>query len=321
MVIHVRSLEAAEPSSCPQFLRGQFCQQPLNAEFVVRTAGAQLNCSFISLEELKMGLETENDQAPQRKLKLLGLHSFRTSADIFKRQLTKWSPSLHELFDVDYINGPLPCSGKSDVEGIFEGPYYEWYRFKKDYTEFYYVDENLLSYISNYMKLHGPYDGILGFSQGACLGGYLAAIQEKGVGLQDVSPLRVLVLIAPAKLRAQHLKHVYDDPKIKCPTLALIGARDPLRIPGFDVLKSFENHIAIEHRFGHTVPRLDDTQTATVAQFLKSQLDAITSSTVPPESEAEASQLVSDAIDKVEDVKSLSGSILTDSQNEVCSAA
>lgn len=58
-----------------------------------------------------------------------------------------------------------------------------------------------------------------------------------------------------------------------------------------------------------------------MAQFLKSQLDAITSSTVPPESEAEASQLVSDAIDKVEDVKSLSGSILTDSQNEVCSAA
>lgn len=45
----------------------------------------------------------------------------------------------------------------------------------------------------------------------------------QGVGLQDVSPLRVLVLIAPAKLRAQHLKHVYDDPKIKCPTLALIG--------------------------------------------------------------------------------------------------
>lgn len=31
----------------------------------------------------------------------------------------------------DCIDAPLPCVGTSDVEGIFDGPYYEWFRFNK----------------------------------------------------------------------------------------------------------------------------------------------------------------------------------------------
>lgn len=36
--------------------------------------------------------------------------------------------------------------------------------FFQDYTEYYHIDE-MFSYITDYMKLHGPYDGLLGFSQ------------------------------------------------------------------------------------------------------------------------------------------------------------
>jgi hypothetical protein len=31
----------------------------------------------------------------------------------------------------DTLDGPFPCLGKSDVEGYFEGPYYEWFRFNE----------------------------------------------------------------------------------------------------------------------------------------------------------------------------------------------
>jgi len=34
----------------------------------------------------------------------------------------------------------------------------------QEFTEFYQLDE-MFSYITDYMKLHGPYDGLLGFSQ------------------------------------------------------------------------------------------------------------------------------------------------------------
>jgi len=219
-----------------------------------------------------MGLE---EKVPHRKLKLLGLHGFRTSGAILRHQLSKWGPALNNLFDVDCLDGPLPCSGKSEVEGLFEGPYYEWYRSNKDYTEFYHVDEKLFSYITDYMKLHGPYDGFIGFSQGATLSGCLAALQEKGFALQDVPPVRFLVLISPAQLRAQHLKHVYQGPKIKCPTLAFLGDKDWLRFAGVELLKSFENDVIISHRSGHRVPRLDEAQTATAIQFFNTQLAAI----------------------------------------------
>lgn len=93
--------------------------------------------------------------------------------------------------------------------------------------------------------------------QGATLSGCLAALQEKvalnptlslkitrktkqliytfeaeklipfelsqGLALQDVPPIKVLVLLAPAPLRAAHLKHVYEPPTLKVPTLAFLG--------------------------------------------------------------------------------------------------
>jgi hypothetical protein len=35
---------------------------------------------------------------------------------------------------------------------------------QQDFTEFYHADE-AITYITDYMKLHGPYDGLIGFSQ------------------------------------------------------------------------------------------------------------------------------------------------------------
>jgi len=247
-----------------------------------------------------MGLEMGLEQArPHRKLKLLGLHGFRTSGDILRRQLSKWGPSLHELFDVDCIDAPLPCVGKSDVEGVFDGPYYEWFRFNKEFTEFYQLDE-MFSYITDYMKLHGPYDGLLGFSQGAIISGCLAGLQEKGLALQNVPPIRLVVLISPAQLRAPHLKQVYEGAAVKCPTLAFLGEKDWLKPAGTEALKSFENNVTINHRFGHTVPRLDETETATAVQFFRSQLAVIDAKDAgAPQDEVEASCLTSGAIEEV----------------------
>lgn len=241
---------------------------------------------------------------PHRKLKLLGLHGFRTNGAILRQQLSKWGPALNNLFDVDCPDGPLPCSGKSEVEGLFEGPYYEWYRFNQDYTEFYHVDEKLFSYIIDYMKLHGPYDGFIGFSQGAALAGCLAALQEKGLAFQEVPPIRFLVLMAPTQLRAQHLKHIYKGPTIKCPTLAFLGDKDRLRFAGVEVLKSFENNVTISHRSGHTVPRLDEAQIATAIQFFNTQLatiDAIEATSLKDEGKGPnvATSVKLDALDLV----------------------
>lgn len=75
----------------------------------------------------KMGKEAEK----VRKPRLLCLHGFRTSGEILKKQVHKWPESVVQKLDLVFLDAPYPAQGKSDVEGIFEPPYYEWFQFNK----------------------------------------------------------------------------------------------------------------------------------------------------------------------------------------------
>lgn len=66
-----------------------------------------------------------------RKPRILCLHGFRTSGEIFKTQLKKWPESVLEKIEFIFPDGPFPSNGKSEVEGIFDPPYYEWFQFNK----------------------------------------------------------------------------------------------------------------------------------------------------------------------------------------------
>ena len=66
-----------------------------------------------------------------RKPRFLCLHGFRTSGEILKTQLHKWPQSVLDNLDLVFVDAPFPCLGKSDVEGIFDPPYYEWFQFNK----------------------------------------------------------------------------------------------------------------------------------------------------------------------------------------------
>jgi calmodulin len=96
-----------------------------------------------------------------------------------------------------FPDGIYPAGGKSDIEGIFPPPYFEWFQFNKvncsdgtpvgfsasqilrssfslatilnvhpmqEFTEYTNLDE-CISYLCDYMVKNGPFDGLLGFSQ------------------------------------------------------------------------------------------------------------------------------------------------------------
>lgn len=63
-----------------------------------------------------------------RKLRLLCLHGFRTSGRILKAQLQKWPQSVLDKLDLVFPDAPFTSTGKSQVEGFFDPPYYEWFQ-------------------------------------------------------------------------------------------------------------------------------------------------------------------------------------------------
>ncbi|XP_019260073.1 PREDICTED: uncharacterized protein LOC109238095 [Nicotiana attenuata] len=83
-----------------------------------------------------------------RKPRFLCLHGSRTSGQILKIQVfEKWPTQVVEKLDLVFVDAPFPCQGKSEVEGIFDPPYYEWFQFNKEFTEYQNFDK-CLAYIS-----------------------------------------------------------------------------------------------------------------------------------------------------------------------------
>lgn len=68
------------------------------------------------------------NQMRRRKPRTLCLHGFRNSGEILKKMMGKWPDFVLEMFDFDFPDGPFPARGKSDVEGRYDPPYYEWFQ-------------------------------------------------------------------------------------------------------------------------------------------------------------------------------------------------
>lgn len=204
-----------------------------------------------------------------RKLRFLCLHGFRTSAEIFNKQVTgKWPESVLDKLDLVFVNAPFPCRGKSDVQGIFDPPYYEWFQFNKEFNEYENFDE-CLAYIEDCLIKHGPFDGLLGFSQGAILSAALPGLQAKGMALTNVPKIKLLIIIGGAKLKNPSLAEKAYSLPIQCPSVHFLGENDFLKPYGTLLLESFVKPLVIHHPKGHTIPRFDENGLKNMLCFLE----------------------------------------------------
>ncbi|CAI0453675.1 unnamed protein product [Linum tenue] len=204
-----------------------------------------------------------------RKPRFLCLHGFRTSAAILKKQLTiKWPESVLQNLDLVFVDAPYPAEGKSEVEGIFDPPYYEWFQFNKEFTEYMNFEE-CLAYIEELMIKHAPIDGLLGFSQGAILSAGLPGLQSKGLALTKVPKIKFLIIVGGAKFKAKSVAaDAYASP-IQCPSLHFLGELDFLKPHGKELLLHCGDAVVVHHPRGHTIPRLDEKGLATVNGFVE----------------------------------------------------
>ncbi|KAH9321551.1 hypothetical protein KI387_016190, partial [Taxus chinensis] len=93
------------------------------------------------------------------------------------------------------------------------------------FTEYRNMDE-CQSYIENYMIQHGPFDGLLGFSQGAILSAALVGLQSMGIALTRVPPVQFVIIISGGKFKAVHISQVAYSSAIKCPSVHFLGCNN-----------------------------------------------------------------------------------------------
>ncbi|KAF7829300.1 esterase AGAP003155 [Senna tora] len=208
----------------------------------------------------------------QRKPRVLCLHGFRTNAKILHKLTRRLPETVLQKLDLVFLDGPFPAEGKSDVEGIYDPPYYEWFQANQDFTEFFNFEE-CLTYIEDYMVKNGPFDGFLGFSQGAFLSAALPGMQSQGLALRKAERIKFLILISGGKFGAKKFgvpklaSNAFSKP-IDIPSLHFIGEKDFLKEEGTALLDAFVNPCVIHHPIGHTVPRLDDKGVKTMLGFI-----------------------------------------------------
>ncbi|KAH7305244.1 serine hydrolase FSH [Stachybotrys elegans] len=97
-------------------------------------------------------------------MKLLCLHGRGTNSDIFETQLASIIHRLPKSYSFDFIDGEAAVNAAPQVAQVYDGPYLAWH-------SSHFADEvaSAHEYVKDILEEDGPYDGVIGFSQGAAL--------------------------------------------------------------------------------------------------------------------------------------------------------
>ncbi|XP_010433775.1 PREDICTED: esterase OVCA2-like isoform X1 [Camelina sativa] len=202
-----------------------------------------------------------------RKPRFLCLHGFRTSGEKMKKQLHKWPKSVIGRLELVFLDAPFPCRGKSDYDGIYDPPYYEWYQYNKEFTVYTNL-EKCFEFLEDRMVKLGPFDGLIGFSQGAILSGALLGMQAKGIAFQKVPKIKFVIIIGGAMFKSTKMRENAYSSSLDTLSLHILGEKDFVKHSGIKLTELFQNPVVVHHSKGHTVPRLDDKSLENVTRFI-----------------------------------------------------
>lgn len=114
------------------------------------------------------------------------------------------------------------------------------------------LDESVAA-VREVVKEQGPFDGILGFSQGAAFVAMLCSLQERGVE-PDLN-FRFAIIVAGFRSACQEHQVFYNAP-LQIPSLHVFGLEDRV-IPdnmSRDLLPIFQEPVLLIHPGGHFIP-------------------------------------------------------------------
>lgn len=219
---------------------------------------------------------------PIPRKKILMLHGFVQSGKIFSSKTGGLRKSLNKMgYDLSYPTSPMGITkeelmvlhniqpGESSDKKMAsefntttndQDTYYGWY--KRDPSSFQKFDirQDILDYLHNYVTENGPFDGIIGFSQGAALAGYLLTNFHKILNLtyEQQPPLKFFISFSGFRLEAPQFQSSYDENPLSVFSLHVQGEQDTV-VSEDRVLSLYnscqeDKRTLLRHPGGHYVP-------------------------------------------------------------------
>lgn len=215
--------------------------------------------------------------------KILMLHGFVQSDKIFNQKtgglrkiLKKIGYDLYYPCGTELVDTSLLTDGSKNTKDLAQefntvtstdNKYYGWWMRNKgnktdktankfDYT----IPQKTYDYLHDYCQENGPFDGIIGFSQGAGLAGYLATDINKllNLTLEEQPTLKFVILFSGFKLEPKEFQNQFKETNEWVPSLHIQGELDTV-VPEERSMKIYDvwgedKRTLLKHPGSHFIP-------------------------------------------------------------------
>ena len=174
------------------------------------------------------------------RARVLALHGYHGSAEILRRQTAELARAIADHAELVFVDAPSLAAGDHGWWHLRAGAAVGW--------------ERTRDALAAYCAAHGPFDGVLGFSQGAAL----AALLLARAAIDRTTPVRfdVGILVGGFASRAVvHARMFEAAGAIDVPTVHVIGRADGIVPPAEsrELAARFVAPQIVEHPGGHVV--------------------------------------------------------------------
>lgn len=191
------------------------------------------------------------------KLRILCLHGYHGSGDILRRQMSSLIEGLQALAEFVYLDAPSlasgdfgwwharsPAASRDAGVGPAQKRYEGW--------------ERTVESVARAFAVHGPFDGVFGFSQGASLTSLLVGLRSPDGRLTEAKPIAFgFAVMVGGFPGADHVlaKLYSEEPSYDLPSVHVVGLGDGIvPAPLSHALASvFKNAFILEHAGGHVI--------------------------------------------------------------------
>ncbi|KAH3950121.1 hypothetical protein HBH64_131180 [Parastagonospora nodorum] len=244
---------------------------------------------------------------PTRPIKLLMLHGYTQSGALFQAKTGALRKTLAKAFpagcELVYPTAPIRLSPADETflaaqeEKGEEVDAWAWWRRKGTGEPYVYEGLELgLGRIADTLKSEGPFDGVVGFSQGGACAAMVASLLEEGrreaFAAKQVEggmaypesfeedgevihpPLKFAVSYSGFAARGMNPYHAFYEPKIRTKVLHFLGTQDVVveearSLALVEACENREDKYVVYHPGGHFLPSTQKASVNALIGFIK----------------------------------------------------